>query len=78
MTLRRISELLMKRIDKNYRFIVTFNLALIALGVTGAIQPTFSALLHNASTLGIALKSMTNLLPDKTKAKEEKELIPQI
>ena len=77
-TLRRISEALMKRIDKNYRFIVTFNLALIALGVTGAIQPTFSALLHNASTLGIALKSMTNLLPDKTETKEEKELIPQI
>lgn len=77
-TLRRISKALMKRIDKNYRFIVTFNLALIALGVTGAIQPTFSALLHNASTLGIALKSMTNLLPDETKEKEEKGLIPQI
>ena len=46
-TLRRLSEALMGRIDRNYRFIVSFNLMLIILGVTGVIQPTLSALLHN-------------------------------
>ena len=65
-TLRRLSEALMGRIDRNYRFIVSFNLMLIILGVTGVIQPTLSALLHNMSTLGISLRSMTNLLPEKT------------
>ena len=65
-TLRRLSEALMGRIDWNYRFIVSFNLMLIILGVTGVIQPTLSALLHNMSTLGISLRSMTNLLPEKT------------
>ena len=64
--LRRLSEALMGRIDRNYRFIVSFNLMLIILGVTGVIQPTLSALLHNMSTLGISLRSMTNLLPEKT------------
>ncbi len=63
-TLRCISTALMARIHRNYRFIVGFNLMLICLGVAGVIQPTFSALLHNASTLGISLKSMTNLLPN--------------
>ena len=65
-TLRRLSEALMGRIDRNYRFIVSFNLMLIILGVTGVIQPTLSALLHNMSTLGISLRSMTNLLPENT------------
>ena len=63
-TLRRLSEALMARIDRNYRFIVGFNLALIICGVAGFIQPTVSALLHNMSTLGISLHSMTDLLPD--------------
>ena len=63
--LRRLSTELMSRIDRNYRFIVGFNFLLILLGVTGVIQPTFSALLHNTSTLGISLESMTNLLPAK-------------
>ncbi len=66
-TLRRLSEALMERIDRNYRFIVGFNFLLIALGVAGIIQPTFSALMHNMSTLGISLRSMTNLLPEKGK-----------
>ena len=61
-TLRRLSNKLMKRIHSNYRFIVGFNSGLIALGVTGVIQPTTSALLHNTSTLAIGLKSMKNLL----------------
>ena len=62
-TLRRLSEELMKRIHRNYRFIVAFNFSLIVLGVLGILPPTTSALLHNMSTLGISLKSMTNLLP---------------
>ena len=64
-TLRKLSEALMARIHENYRFIVGFNLMLIVLGVAGVIQPTLSALLHNASTLGISLKSMTDLLPEE-------------
>ena len=63
-TLRRISQSLMDRIHRNYRFIVGFNLGLILLGVAGILPPTTSALLHNASTLGISLKSMTDLLPE--------------
>ena len=54
----------MERIHRNYRFIVGFNFTLIVLGVVGILPPTTSALLHNASTLGISLKSMTNLLPE--------------
>ncbi len=65
--LRRLSTALMSRIKGNYRFIVSFNLMLIVCGVSGIIPPTFSALLHNASTLGISLKSMINLLPDECK-----------
>ena len=61
-TLRQLSQQLMRRIHRNYRFIVSFNCMLIALGVAGIIQPTTSALLHNASTLGISLDSMTDLL----------------
>ena len=62
-TLRKLSEALMERIHHNYRFIVGFNFMLILLGVGGVIQPTTSALFHNMSTLGVGLKSMTNLLP---------------
>ena len=65
-TLRRLSEALMARIHRNYRFIVGFNFTLIVLGVAGILPPTTSALLHNASTLAISLKSITNLL-DKEK-----------
>ena len=63
-TLRRIAAALQARIGRNYRTIVSFNSLLILLGVTGTIQPTFSALLHNASTLAISLRSMTPLLYD--------------
>ena len=62
-TLRRLSAELMKRIHRNYRTIVSFNTLLIVAGVAGLIPPTTSALLHNMSTLGISLKSMTSLLP---------------
>lgn len=61
-TLKAISNALMKRIHKNYRTIVGFNAGLIVLGVAGVIPPTTSALLHNTSTLVISLKSMENLL----------------
>ena len=63
-TLRRLGEALMKRIHGSYRFIVGFNLTLIALGVAGVLPPTTSALLHNGSTLGIGLKNMTDLLDE--------------
>ena len=59
--LRRLSTALMKRIDRNYRKIVTINTALILLGVGGVIQPTTSAMLHNASTLLISVESMKEL-----------------
>lgn len=61
-TLKRISNALMKRIRLNYRVIVGFNSSLILLGVGGILQPTASAFLHNASTLAISLRSMKNLL----------------
>ena len=75
--LRELASALTKRIDRNYRFIVGFNFMLIVLGVAGFIQPTTSAMLHNMSTLGISLKSMTNLLPESREegfVKEAKEL----
>ncbi len=61
-TLKLISNGLMKRIHKNYRFIVSFNTGLILLGVAGVLQPATSALLHNTSTLMIGLKSMQDIL----------------
>ena len=61
-TLKMLSDALMKRIKKNYRTIVGFNSGLILCGVTGILAPTTSALLHNASTLAISLKSMESFL----------------
>lgn len=61
-TLKAISDGLMRRINRNYRIIVGFNSGLIPLGIGGLIEPAASALLHNASTLAISLKSMENLL----------------
>lgn len=61
-TLKKLSNELMKRIQKNYRTIVGINAGLIVLGVVGIIQPTTSALLHNTSTLAISLRNMENLL----------------
>ena len=61
--LRRLSNAMINRIQGNYRGVVGINAALIALGVAGIIRPTTSALLHNACTLAISLKSMGNLLP---------------
>ena len=61
-TLKMLRDALMKRIKKNYRTIVGFNSGLILCGVTGILAPTTSALLHNASTLAISLKSMESFL----------------
>ena len=66
--LRELSSLLMKRIRFNYRTIVSFNTALIGLGIAGILPPATSAMLHNGSTVALGLKSMTYLLPEGTKA----------
>ena len=60
--LRKISRGLMKRIDRNYRSIISFNMMLILLGVAGFIAPSTSALLHNMSTLAISVHSMTDVI----------------
>lgn len=62
--LKAIANSLQKRVHANYRFVLTFNSALIALGALGILQPASSAMLHNLSTIGISLKSTTNLLPE--------------
>ena len=59
--LRRIAMALMARIHSNYRFVIGFNGALIALGVAGVLPPATSATLHNLSTLGVSLRSMSRL-----------------
>ena len=60
--LRQLSEALMRRIHRNYRFIMGFNGLLIVLGALGILPPTVSAALHNGSTLALSLNSMTKLL----------------
>lgn len=65
--LRRIATALMARIQSNYRFILGFNGALITLGMLGIIPPATSATLHNLSTLGVSLRSMS-ALPQKKKS----------
>lgn len=67
--LREISQLLMARIQRNYRVVIGFNLGLILLGLGGIIAPATSALLHNASTLAIGLDSMTKLKKDQENKK---------
>ncbi|MCI5910589.1 MAG: heavy metal translocating P-type ATPase [Oscillospiraceae bacterium] len=67
--LRNLSTKLMKRISRNYRFIVSFNTALLVLGFIGTITPSTSALLHNTSTMAICAKSMTKLDKKDTKDK---------
>lgn len=70
-TLKLLANAMMKRIHKNYRNIVGINSGLILLGVTGIVQPTVSALLHNASTLMISLGSMKNLLDENKRTEHE-------
>ena len=64
-TLKRLSNALVKRIHGNYRQIVGFNTGLILCGIGGVMQPAMSALLHNTSTLAISVKSMKDLLSEK-------------
>lgn len=61
-TLKDLSDRLMNRVNQNFRFIIGFNGMLIVAGLIGWIQPSTSAMLHNASTLGVSMKSMTNLI----------------
>ena len=74
-TLRTLSEKLMARIHRNYRFIIAFNSSLLLLGLFGVIAPTTSAFLHNASTMAICAKSMTPVLkkPSDNKENETEE-----
>ena len=60
-TLRKISMLMMTRINKNYRTIIGFNTLLLIMGVAGLISPATSALMHNLSTVGVSVHGMTNL-----------------
>ena len=64
-TLKAIANALQKRVGSNYRFVLSFNSALILLGALGILPPATSAMLHNLSTLGISLHSMTDLLEQK-------------
>ena len=60
--LKRLSDALMNRINHNYRFVMGFNSALIALGAFGILTPAAGALLHNTSTIALSMKCLTNLL----------------
>ena len=64
-TMRKISAALMERIHSNYRFVIGFNSTLIALGLSGIMSPSSSALLHNGSTILTGVKSMTYLLDEQ-------------
>ena len=64
-TMRKISAALMDRIHSNYRFVIGFNSTLSALGLSGIMSPSSSALLHNGSTILTGVKSMTNLLDNQ-------------
>lgn len=65
--LRKLADRLMKRIDRNYRFVIGFNGALILFGALGVLPPATSALLHNTSTVLLGMDCMTNLLEDGKK-----------
>ena len=64
--LKAIANALQKRVGSNYRFVLSFTSALILLGALGILSPAASAMLHNLSTLGISLRSMTDLLEQNT------------
>ena len=63
--LKAIANQLQRRVSANYHFVLSFNSTLIVLGALGILQPATSAMLHNLSTIGISLKSMTNLIPEE-------------
>ena len=64
--LKAIANQLQRRVSANYHFVLSFNSTLIVLGAMGILQPATSAMLHNLSTIGISLKSMTNLLQEES------------
>ena len=70
--LKTIANALQHRVSANYRFVLTFNSTLIVLGALGILQPAASAMLHNLSTLGISLKSMTDLVQKPSSAPQIK------
>ena len=67
-TLKTIANALQHRVSSNYRFVLSFNSTLIVLGALGILQPAASAMLHNLSTIGISLRSMTNLIQNPSSA----------
>ena len=67
-TLKTIANALQHRVSSNYCFVLSFNSTLIALGALGILQPAASAMLHNLSTIGISLRSMTNLIQKPSSA----------
>ena len=67
-TIKTIANALQHRVSSNYRFVLSFNSTLIALGALGILQPAASAMLHNLSTIGISLRSMTNLIQKPSSA----------
>ena len=67
-TLKTIANALQHRVSSNYRFVLSFNSTLIVLGALGILQPAASAMLHNLSTIGISLRSMTNLIQEPSSA----------
>ena len=67
-TLKTLANALQHRVSSNYRFVLSFNSTLIALGALGILQPAASAMLHNLSTIGISLRSMTNLIQKPSSA----------
>ena len=67
-TLKTIANALQHRVSSNYRFVLSFNSTLIVLGALGILQPAASAMLHNLSTIGISLRSMTNLIQKPSSA----------
>ncbi len=71
LTIKELSNRLMRRIDSNYKFIIGFNAVLIGLGVFGVLTPATSALLHNSSTIISGLRSMTGLLPAESSSSEK-------
>ena len=76
--LKAIANALQKRVGSNYRFVLSFNSALILLGALGILPPATSAMLHNLSTLGISLRSMTDLLEQKLPCKNGTPERPQM
>ena len=64
--LKAIANQLQRRVSANYHFVLSFNSTLIVLGAMGILQPATSAMLHTLSTIGVSLKSMTNLLQEES------------